>query len=285
MPPTHPQNRKVSSLPKTKNKNPSSFETLEFRAQKTQLQYIQQIVDRNSTKSGVDRSHRIWKSAHIKPNQSISGIKMTYSISVCINENSSAVFLSFERLSEEFRIVRHCRFQCIGWILSAVAQVEVEVQNGATWVNPEESVKALMRFSHIPEYLARKLIASGRKNEQFSLIWDFLSDAEKNEAITVNFDYFHNFWPDFQLYATAIALQIANTHQLDELKKECERLNDELENGLRVPILSIPNETLTPIEPINHIKNKRFHSESTDREVVCESPPRALCEDPEDIHY
>ncbi|CAI8902368.1 hypothetical protein [Pseudomonas sp. IT-P218] len=209
---------------------------------------------------------------------------MTYSIEVCINENSSSVFLNFERISEEFRIVRHCRFQCIGWVLSAVAQVEAEVQNGATWVNPEESVKALMRFPVIPEYLARKLIASGSQSEQFSLVWDFLSDAEKNEAITVNFDYFHNFWPGFQLYATAISLQIANTQQLDELKKKCERLNDEVQRSLtiRAPILSMPDESFTPIAPINHIGNKRFHSDSTDREVVYESPPRALCEDAED---
>ena len=212
---------------------------------------------------------------------------MTYSISVCINEISSSVFLDFERLSEEFRIVRICRFQCIGWILSAVDQVEFEVQNGATWVNPEESVKALMRFPDIPEYLARKLIASGSKNEQFSLVWDFLSDAEKNEAITVNFDYYHNFWPGFQLYATAISLQIANTQQLDKLKKGCERLNEEIQSSLtiRVPILSMPDESFTPIAPINYIENKRFHSGSTDREVVYELPPRPLCEDPEDIPY
>lgn len=212
---------------------------------------------------------------------------MTYSISVCINENSSAVFLNFERLSEEFRIVRICRFQCIGWILSAVAQVEVEVQNGATWHNPEESVKALMRFPDIPEYLARKLIASGRRNEQFMLVWDFLSDAEKNEAITVNFDYYHNFWPGFQLYATAIALQIANTQQLDKLKIQCERLNDEFKSSLnnRVPILSVSDENFTPIAPINYIENRRFHSDSTDREVIYELPPRAPSGDPEDIPY
>jgi len=212
---------------------------------------------------------------------------MTYSISVCINENSSSVFLNFERISEEFRIVRYCRFQCIGWVLSAVAQVEVEVQNGATWVNPEESVKALMRFPKIPENLARKLIASDSQSEQFSLVWDFLSDAEKNEAITVNFDYFHNFWPGFQLYATAISLQIANTQKLEKLKKGCERLNDEIQSSLtiRAPILSMPNENLTPIAPIKYIENKRYHSDSTGREVVYELPPRALCEDLGDIHF
>ncbi len=211
---------------------------------------------------------------------------MTYSIEVCINENSSSVFLNFERISEEFRIVRCCRFQCIGWILSAVAQVEVEVQNGATWVNPEESVKALMRFPVIPEYLARKLIASGSKSEQFSLVWNFLSDAEKNEAITVNFDYFHNFWPEFQLYATAISLQIANTQQLGELKKKCERLNDEIQSSLtiRMPALSLP-ENSTPIAQINYIQNKRFHSDSRDREVVYELPPRVLCRNSEDLFY
>jgi hypothetical protein len=166
-----------------------------------------------------------------------------------------------------------------------VNQVEVEVQNGATWRNPEESVKALMRFPDLPEYLARKLIASGSRSEQFSLVWDFLSDTEKNEAITVNFDYYHNFWPAFQLYATAIALQIANTQQLDELKKGCERLNDEIKSSstIRVPILSIPDESFTPTAPINRIENKRFHSASTDREVVYELPPRALCEAPEDL--
>ncbi|VVP42350.1 hypothetical protein PS900_04936 [Pseudomonas fluorescens] len=212
---------------------------------------------------------------------------MTYSISVCINENSSSAFLNFERISEEFRIVRYCRFQCIGWVLSAVAQVEVEVQNGATWVNPEESVKALMRFPKIPENLARKLIASDSQSEQFSLVWDFLSDAEKNEAITVNFDYFHNFWPGFQLYATAISLQIANTQQLEKLKKGCERLNDEIQSSLtiRAPILSMPNENLTPIAPIKYIENKRYHSDSTGREVVYELPPRALCEDLGDIPF
>ena len=212
---------------------------------------------------------------------------MTYSIEVCINENSSAVFLNFERISDEFRIVRYCRFQCIGWILSAVAQVEAEVQHGATWENPEESVKALMQFPDIPEYLARRLIASGSKSEQFSLVWNFLSDTEKNEAITVNFDYSHNFWPGFQLYATAISLQIANTQQLDELKKKCERLNDEVQSSLtaKVPALSMPDENVTPIAPINYIENKRFHSDSTGREVVYELPARAICGDPEDIPY
>lgn len=219
--------------------------------------------------------------------QTINGIKMTYSIEVCINENSSAAFLNFERLSEEFRIVRYCRFQCIGWVLSAVAQVEVEVQNGATWVNPEESLKALMRFPNIPEYLARKLIASGRRNEQFALVWEFLSDEEKNEAITVNFDYFHNFWPGFQLYATAFALQIANTQQLAELERQCNRLNDEVKSSstIRLPILSVPDDNFTPIAPINHIENKRFHSDSTDREVVYELPPRTPSGDPEDIPF
>lgn len=218
---------------------------------------------------------------------------MTYSISVCMNEHSTEVSLDFERISEEFRIVRICRFQCIGWILSAVAQVEKEVQNGATWHNPEESVKALMRFPDIPEDLARKLIASGRRNEQFLLVWDFLSDAEKNEAISVNFDYYHNFWPGFQLYATAIAIQIANTHQPDELKMQCERLNDEFKSDLnnRVPNPSVSAANLTPIARISYIENKRFYSGTTDREVVYELPPRALCEalgnleDLEDIPY
>jgi len=83
---------------------------------------------------------------------------MTYPIHTITNETSSAVFLDFKYLSDEFKIVRICRFQCIGWILDAVSQVEIEVENGAIWMNPEASVPALMKLPNIREALAKNII-------------------------------------------------------------------------------------------------------------------------------
>ncbi len=195
---------------------------------------------------------------------------MAYSINICINENTSAVFLEFNYLSNEYRIVRICRFQCIGWILDAVSQVEVEVQNGATWMNPEASVDALMRFPKIPESLARRLIATDSKDERFDLAWNHISDEEKNTAITVNFDYYHNFWPRFHSYAKAIALHVANTQQLNDFREKALNLERDLRQSstIRTQIADTLIENVTPTSSIHCIENKRWHSNNNGRQVI-----------------
>jgi len=191
-----------------------------------------------------------------------------------MNENSSCVSLDFNHISEEFRIVRICRFQCIGWILGAVSQTEVEVNNGATWINPEASVQALMEIPHVPEYLARKLIASGSTEERFNLTWNYIDDDEKNTAITINFDHYNNFWPGFQFYAKAIALHIANTQRPNEFKVKVKELECQLTNSLatQTPAQDTPMESSTSNLPIDYIENPRYHTNNNDRQVIYKSP-------------
>ncbi|NWD64142.1 hypothetical protein [Pseudomonas sp. IPO3774] len=174
---------------------------------------------------------------------------MAYSISVSSNELESAVGLDFEYLSNEFRIVRICRFQCIGWILDAVAKVEHEARSGSTWTNPEESVKALMRFPCVPENLARKLIVAESTEEKFNLVWNYISDDEKNTAITINFNHYHNFWPGFQLYARMITLHMAKTLEKEDLKEKIEQL---IENSTNSPSVN-PESTTSPDIKIEYI--------------------------------
>lgn len=181
-----------------------------------------------------------------------------------------------------------CRFQCIGWILDAVSQVEVEVQNGATWMNPEASVGALMRFPKIPESLARRLIATDSKDERFDLAWNHISDEEKNTAITVNFDYYHNFWPRFQSYAKAIALHVANTQQLNDLREKVLNLERDLRQSstIRTQTADTLIENVTPISSIHCIENKRWHSNNNGRQIIYNpipTPPSDECS--EDILY
>lgn len=112
---------------------------------------------------------------------------MAYSIDVAISENSSAVSLKFQYLSDEFRIVKICRFQCIGWILDAVSKVEEEVQNGAIWVNPEASVRALVDSPKIPESLAKTIITANSYSERFELAWNYITDEEKKHGLNGEF--------------------------------------------------------------------------------------------------
>lgn len=173
----------------------------------------------------------MWKIGANNLPQRSYGNEMAYSINLVTNETSSAVFLEFEYLSDEFKIVKICRFQCIGWILDAVSQVEVEVLNGAIWMNPEASVNALIKFPKIPEALAKNIISSNSKYERFNLAWNYITDEEKNSAITVNFDYYHNFWPNFQIYAKAFALHLVNTQHIDDLRGKAIQLKNELQQS------------------------------------------------------
>ncbi|WP_426217852.1 hypothetical protein [Pseudomonas sp. DWRC2-2] len=159
---------------------------------------------------------------------------MAYSINISASEISSAVFLEFKHLSDEFRIVKICRFQCIGWILDAISKVEEEVKNGAIWVNPEVSVQALVEFAKIPEVLAKEIIASDSRDEIFNLAWNNLSDEEKNTAITVNFTYHRNFWLGFETYAKAITLHLANTKKTKDLEEKVQQLESDLRRGSKI---------------------------------------------------
>ncbi|WP_060613668.1 MULTISPECIES: hypothetical protein [Pseudomonas] len=196
---------------------------------------------------------------------------MAYIISITTDELNLRVSLNFNSLSNEFRIVKICRLQCIGWILHVVSQVEVEVKQGAMWTNPEASVHALMKFADIPEHLARKLIVSDSTIEKFNLAWNHISDTEKNRAITINFDYFDNFWPGFQIYANAIALHTANTQELDNLKEEVKHPHFEQTLSFTSQTLApnISMESSTQTKPIDHISSTSSHT--IDRIVSHES--------------
>lgn len=132
-------------------------------------------------------------------------------------------------------------------------QVEHELTNGATWMNPESTVKTLMHLACLPEVLARKLISTSYVNERFLLVWEHLTDNERNTALTVNFDYYHNFWPNFQLFATAISLHLANTSNLNDYKKKADDLASEMQKQ-SAPTLkpnSLSEENLRPITMIS----------------------------------
>lgn len=196
--------------------------------------------------------------------------KLSYSIQKCSNEHESLIYLNFDGYSNEFKITTICRFQCIGWILDAVMQLEHELTNGATWMNPESTVKTLMHLTSLPEVLARKLILASYVNERFLLVWDHLTDDEKNTALTVNFDYYHNFWPSFQLYASAISLHLANTSNLNDYKKKANDLASEMQKQ-STPILK-PNGLEE--KTLKHIMMISFESPyHTKKDITYEPEP------------
>lgn len=198
---------------------------------------------------------------------------MAYSITVSSNEHESAVGLDFEYLSDEYKVVRVCRFQCIGWVLDAVAQVEHEARSGSVWTNPEESVKALMQFPCIPEHLARELIAAESTEEKLNLVWNYISDDEKNTAITINFDYYHNFWPSFQLYSRIIALHMTNTSKQEDLKEKMEHLKSETTTNSNF-LHPIKNNPANPIHP--NTKIKYIYYDNSSRIVIYDIPKPPL---------
>lgn len=208
---------------------------------------------------------------------------MAYSISVGSNELESAVTLDFEYLSNEYRVVKVCRFQCIGWVLDAVAKVEHEVRSGSFWTNPEESVNALMQFPCVPENLARKLIATESTEEKFNLVWNYISDDEKNTAITINFNHYHNFWPGFQLYARMITLHMANTPEQEDLKEKIEQLKSQLIDSSNNPPLFTNNPVSTTS---SDIKIEHIYYDNKSRIVTYDTKnPPLLTEFPDDIPY
>lgn len=109
-----------------------------------------------------------------------------------------------------------------------MSQVEIEVENGAIWMNPEELVHALIKFPNIPEALAKNIIANTSKYERFNFAWNHITDEEKSIAITINFDYYHNFLPNFQFYSKAFSLHVASTQNIDDLRKKAIQLQSEL---------------------------------------------------------
>lgn len=108
-----------------------SVTTIEFSAPKRLITPHTPLIDTLSINPPIDLNEINMENRLQSPCIATRGNRMAYSIDITINENSSAVSLDFKYLSDEFRIVKICRFQCIGWILDAVSQVEAEVQNGA----------------------------------------------------------------------------------------------------------------------------------------------------------
>lgn len=113
--------------------------------------------------------------------------------------------LDFSRISEEFAIVRLDRFQCAGWVLSAIMQVERLVEEGCVWLNPEIAVNALVRFPQFEVNIARSIIEAATLSARFSLVWNALSREEKSSALGVDYRCYHNFWPGFDYMAQAAA--------------------------------------------------------------------------------
>ncbi|MHC8383978.1 hypothetical protein [Pseudomonas sp. LB3P14] len=177
---------------------------------------------------------------------------MSYEISVYIDELQAAVSLDFKCLSDEYRITKICRLQCIGWMLDTVEKVEEQLQLGCTWTNPEDTIESMERLAGIPKQLARKIIAANNRNEKFDLVWNYISDEEKNLAITVDFNASHNFWPGFQLFCHAIIVHLANTNETEDLQSKIRFF----ENNSKTSPSPLPNSSTPEItdNPISYIE-------------------------------
>ncbi|RLU08388.1 hypothetical protein CS078_15985 [Pseudomonas prosekii] len=146
---------------------------------------------------------------------------MSYVIHIEHREIQEFAWVEITGFSEEFRSARKCRFQTIGWILDIVDTVHNKV-GAVNLLDDDYAINALIKYAKMDSDSAARLLAAPNWRKRFETAWEVLDDLEREEAVTLDYDYWHNFWPGFDTYnctlrrfLTNYRPQILDTSSLD----------------------------------------------------------------------
>lgn len=120
----------------------------------------------------------------------------SYIIHIEHREEQTLTWVEINGLSTESRSARRYRFQTIGWILSIVDTVNRKVDPSDV-VDDDYAINALINYAKMDPESAANLLAARDWRRRFEAAWQTLNDLEREEAITLDYDFWDNYWPGF----------------------------------------------------------------------------------------
>jgi hypothetical protein len=132
-----------------------------------------------------------------------------YVIHIEYREAQELAWVEINGLSNESRSARNCRFQTIGWILEIVDTVHSKT-DPRNLLDDSYAVDALIKYAKMDTESAASLLAAKNWRERFEVVWQNLNDLEREEAVTLNYEYWNNYWPGFDTYNVALRKFLSN---------------------------------------------------------------------------
>lgn len=124
---------------------------------------------------------------------------MSYVIHIEHRETQVLAWVEVLGFSEESRSARICRFQTIGWILEIVDTVHKKA-GPMNILDDSYATDALIKYAKMDPDAAAELLAAPNWRERFEAAWEVLTDLEREDAVTLDYDYWDNYWPGFDSY-------------------------------------------------------------------------------------
>jgi hypothetical protein len=132
-----------------------------------------------------------------------------YIIHIEYREGQELAWVEIHGLSEESRSARKCRFQTIGWILDIVDTVHSKT-DPLNLLDDSYALNALIDYAKMDNESAALLLAARNWRKRFETAWGNLDDLEREEAVTLNYDYWDNYWPGFDTYNVTLRKFLLN---------------------------------------------------------------------------
>lgn len=132
-----------------------------------------------------------------------------YVIHIEYREEQELAWVEIHGLSEESRSARKCRFQTIGWILGIIDTAQ-EKTHPSNLLDESFAFDALIKYAKMDTKSAKQLLAEKSWRKRFEVAWQDLNDREREEAVTLNYDYWDNYWPGFDTYNVTLRKFLLN---------------------------------------------------------------------------
>jgi hypothetical protein len=132
-----------------------------------------------------------------------------YIIHIEYREGQELAWVEINGLSEESRSARKCRFQTIGWILDVVDTVHNKTHPD-NLLNESFALDALIKYAKMDAKSAEQLLVAKNWRKRFEVVWEHLDDFEREEAVTLNYNYWDNYWPGFDTYNVTLRKFLMN---------------------------------------------------------------------------
>lgn len=132
-----------------------------------------------------------------------------YVIHIEYRDEQELAWVEISGLSEESRSARTCRFQTIGWILGIVDTVHQKTHPD-NLLNDDYALDALIKYAKMDADSAASLLVAKNWRKRFEVVWQDLNDLEREDAVTLNYDYWDNYWPGFDTYNVTLRKFLMN---------------------------------------------------------------------------